>query len=313
MTKPTLSQVRAIANPLLSNMLVAFMNDDMDFAARAVAPVVPVSEQSGTYYTLPGKYQFKDQLERRAYGDTFARGGYELGKDTYATVQWGLEHAIPDELAASFQASASLQQIGLRWLANQSNIRKEKAFADDFMALTKWTTDNTNATDWDSTSTPVADILVAKSTVRGLTGVSPNAIIMGEIVYDALLTNDDIAGKLQYTMATTLATIQSMLASVIGLEIVAVSRAIHNVANLGQDADLDPIIDDDALVLRVDSGADMFSASSIKTFVWEPGGGQGRIKTYYADDRNASILQHQEQWDQKQISPDLGYFFSDIV
>lgn len=313
MTKPTLSQIRAIANPLLSNMLVAYMNDDMDFAARRVAPVVPVAEQSGTYYTLPGKFQFADQLERRAYGDTFARGGYEFGTDTYSTVQWGLEHAIPVEHQASFQASATLQQVGLRWLANQSNIRKEKQFADDFMALTKWTTDNTSATDWDSTGTPVADSLTARRTVRQLTGVSPNAIIMGEIVYDALLTNADIEGRIQYTETLTVRRVEELLAAVLGFEILAVSRAIQNTANLGQDASLSPIIDDDALVLRVEPGVDMFGASSIKTFVWQPGGGEGEINTYYANDRKSDILQHSEQWDQKQISADLGYFFSDIV
>lgn len=313
MTKPTLSNVRAIANPLLSNMLVAYMNDDADFAARQVAPVVAVSEQSGTYYTLPSKYQFADQLERRAYGDTFARGGYEFGSDTYATQQWGLEHPIPVELAASFQASTSLQQVGLRWLAGQSNIRKEAAFAADFMVSGVWTTTDTSATDWDSTGTPVADTLTAKRTVRSLTGVSPNAIVMGEIVYDALLTNADIEGRMQYTQTMTLETIERLLASILGFEILAVSRAIHNVANLGQDADLDPIIDDDALVLRVDPGADMFSASSIKTFTWAPGGGEGEVRVYFADDRKADILQHSEQWDQKQISADLGYLFSDIV
>lgn len=315
MAKPTTAQIRAIANPLLSEMLVAYMNDDADFAARQVAPTVPVSEQSGTYYTIPGKYQFADQLERRAYGDTFARAGYEFGKDTYATQQWGLEHPIPDEDAASFQARASLQQVALRWLAGQSNIRKENQFASDFMAASVWSSEDlNNVTDWDDASgAPVTDIQTAQRTVRQLTGEEPNAMICGEIVYHALLLNAEIEGKIQYTETMTRTTVQALLAPVLGLDTLAVSYALENTANLGQNASLSPIIDDDALVVVVRPGADMFTASAIKTFVWEPGGGEGMVRQYYSDERNAEILQHKEQWDQKLVSADLGYFFQDVV
>ena len=312
--KPTLKQLRPV-NPLLSNMLLAYMQDSSMFAARQIAVAVDVQEPSGTYFTLPPKYMLKSQLEPRAYGDTFARGGYEWGSDTYSTVQWGLEHEIPVEHEAASQTPVSLMEAGLRWLASQSNIRFEAEFAANYMKAGVWTTeDNNSATDWDDSSgTPITNIQSAKLAIRQLTGRDPNAMIMGDVVYTALLTNAQVSGALQYSTALTMTTRQQLLAQVLGLDTLAVSRAVQNVANLGQDADIDPIIDDDALLVIASPGTDMFGLSAIKNFTWEPGGGMGQVSTYYSDERRANVLQHIEQWDTKLISPDAGAIWLDIV
>lgn len=294
-------------------MLVAYMNDDMDFIARRMAPVVSVNEESGTYMTIPAGHWTADKLARRAYGDTYARGGYEFGSDTYKTLQWGLEHPVPDELEATNQAPMRLQQLGLQWLAQQSNIRKERAFAADFFASSVWTTDAT-PTDWDDASgVPITDCGTARRTIKQATGQNANAIGMGEIVYDALRVNAQVLARIQYTQTMTVETVEGLLAAVLGFQYLWVSRAIYNSANPGQTASLAPIIHDDALVCVVKPGADMFDASSMKTFAWAPGGGEGAANSYYDNGSDSTIVKHKEQWDQKLVSADLGYFFPDIV
>ena len=57
----------------------------------------------------------------------------------------------------------------------------------------------------------------------------------------------------------------------------------------------------------------MFSVTSLKTFTWAAGGGEGVAKSYYDDSRDSTILGHKEQWDQKLISADTGAFYTDIV
>lgn len=311
--RPTVANVRPIGNPLLTRMLVSYMNDDSAYIARQCAPVVPVEEESGTYITFPTKWWFSDKLQRRPYGDTFARSGFGTGTDTYKTIQWGLEKSVPDELEATSQIPMQLTQVALRWLANQSNIRKEIAFATDFFASSTWGTDGT-PTDWDDASgVPVTDSGTARRTIRQATGANANAIAMGEIVYDALKVNAQIAGRAQYTRTLTINEIESILAAVLGFEYLFVGRAVKNTANDGQTASLSPIIDDDALVFVLQPGADMFSVSSMKTFAWGAGGGEGTAKTYYDDGSNSTIAQHQEQWDQKLVAAATGYFFPDIV
>jgi len=105
----------------------------------------------------------------------------------------------------------------------------------------------------------------------------------------------------------------ALMASVLGLDYLLVSRAVYNTANVAQTDSISAIIDDDCLVCIVKPGADMMTVSSLKTFTWAPGGGQGEVTTYYSSESRANIVQHVEQWDQKLIASGGGYFFSDIV
>ena len=311
--RPTTADVRPVGNPLLSNMLIAYMNDDMDYVARRAAPVVPVAEESGTYTTFDKKHWFADKLERRAYGDRRARAGWTAGSDTYKTLQWALEHPIPDEQQATSQIPMRLEQVGLQWIAQQSNLRKEIAFAADFMTTGVWTT-NPTPTDWDDSSgVPITDARTYRRTIKQLTGKTANAITMGEIVFDALIVNAQVREQAKYTRTLIVAESEGLIAALLGFQYVFVSRAIYNTANIGQAASLAPVIDDVALIHIVEPGTDMMSVTSLKTFVWQPGGGEGSAKSYYDDGSDSTILAHKEQWDQKLISADTGVFFSDIV
>jgi hypothetical protein len=314
MALPTLNDVSAV-DPVLQNFLVGFAQGEDRFVALRAFPGVVVPEDSGTYYKFTQKYWFLDGLALRAPGETFARGGVGVETDTYKTLQWGKEYPVAEEVAAANQTGLSLQEAGVRWLAQQSFIRQERAFATDFMKTGVWgTDDNNSATDWDDANgLPITNCLTARRTVSQKTGYTPNSILMGEIVYDALLVNAQVLGAMQYTQTTTLATRQALLASVLGFDSLGVSRAIYNSANEAQTAVYAPIIDDDALVYYNNPGASLFDATAGKTFLWAPGGGAGSVRSYMEDQTNSMIIQHKEQWDQKLVASELGYFFADIV
>lgn len=314
MALPTLNDVSAV-DPVLQNILVGFAQAENRFVALNAFPGLSVAEESGTFYKFTPKYWFLDGLAPRAPGAPFARGGIGVETDTYKTLQWGKEFPIPDETEAANQAPMSLQMAGIRWLAQQSFIRKERAFAADFMKTGVWgTDDNNSATDWDDASgVPITNVQTADQTISTATGMNPNTMVCGKIVYDALLLNVQILGTMQYTNTLTIVTRQQLLAAVLGLESVLVSRASYNTANEGQAQSNSPIIDDDALVYYNNPTAGIFDATAGKTFVWNPGGGAGSVRTYTEDQTDSQIIKHKEQWDQKLIASALGYFFADIV
>lgn len=312
MALPTINDVQAV-DPVLQNMLVAYAQSETRFVALRAFPGVPVDKDSGTYMTFPKKYWFVDGLEERAPGTAYARGGFGTGSATYSTAQWGREYVLADEVEANRQFNYSLANAGVRWLAQQSFIRKERAFAADFMVASVWATDGT-PTDWDDASgVPVTDIRTASRTISQSTGQIPNTLLMGEIVYDALLVNAQIAGRLQYTTQMTIQGVEQLLASVLGIETILVSRATYNSANEGQAASMAAIIDDDALLYYNNPGAGEFDVTAGKTFVWNPGGGAGMQSQYRDNTIDANVIKHKEQWDQKVIASDLGYTFLDIV
>lgn len=315
MPLPTVNDVQAV-DPVLTNLLVGYMQADTRFAALRAFPAVPVGNDSGTYYSFTKKYWFLDDLEQRAPGTDFPTGNVGLSTSTYTTLQWAKAIPLAEEVRANSQVPMDLETAFVRNLAQRSLIRKERAFATDFMTTGVWGTDDNNSTtDWDdfSAGDPRNDILTAKRTISNATGVDANTIICGYIVHQALLLHPDILDILKYTQTATMATVEGALGAALGVDNYIVSKASFNSANEGQAMTAAAIIDDDALVCYVTPNPGIFEASAGYTFAWAPGGGTGMIRTYYDDARDADMIKHKEQWDQVAVATDVGYFFADVV
>ena len=315
MALPTVNDVQAV-DPVLTNLLLGYMQADTRFVASKVFKPIPGDKDSGTYYIFTKKYWFLDEMKRRAPGSQFARAGYGVETNTYTTVQWGLEHPIPDEARANSQVPMDLEEAGLRWLATQSNIRKERAWAADFMKASVWDNqDNDAATDWDdfSAGDPVNDILSGKKTVSDATGVDANALVLGLIVHNALINHPDVLDRVKYTTQATQGNLEAALAALLGVEQYLVGRASYNIANEGATFSGAAIIDDDALLCHVPPNPGILVPASGYSFYWQPGGGLGAADSYYEKSTKSTILQHSEQWDHVVVAADLGYLWLGIV
>lgn len=310
---PTINQVQ-VSEPILTGILTAYQQGAGRFVAARAFPAVPVDTDSGGFLKLTKRYWFRDGLQPRAPGDPFSRVDYGTESDTFKTLQWAADQAIPDEVRANSSLPLDLERAAVEHLGLLSMIRKERAFATDFMKTGVWGTDDTSATDWDDeASDPIANLIDAAGVISGATGLMPNTLIVGAIVDRALMKHPDVLDRLKYTQAATQNNIRGALAAMLGIENYLVSTAISDTANEGQTASYAPIIDDDALLLYVNPNSGWAGVSAGKTFYWQPGGGLGSIYRHRDGSRHADVIQHKEQWDQKVIAPELGYFFSDIV
>lgn len=310
---PTINQVQVI-EPVLTGILTAYQQNAARFIAGRVFPAVQVDTDSGSYLKLTKRYWFRDGLQPRAPGNPFSRVDYGTESATFKTMQWAADQAIPDEVRANSTLPLDLERAAVEHLGLLSMLRKEKAFADDFMKTGVWGTDDTTATDWDDeASDPIANLIDAAGVISAATGLMPNTLVVGAIVDRALMKHPDVLDRLKYTQAATQSNIRSALAAMLGIENYLVSTAIIDTANEGQTASYGAIIDDDALLLYVNPATGWGGVSAGKTFYWQPGGGPGSIYRYRDASRHADVIQHKEQWDQKLVAPELGYFFSDIV
>lgn len=319
MSLPTLNDVQAV-DPVLTNMLVGYMQADTRFVADRVFPGVSVDKDSGTYYVFTKKYWFRDEMQVRAPGTPFALGGFGVETATYSTLQYGLGKPIADEERANSQVPMDLEKAATMWLAQQILIRKERMWAADFMAASVWGgTDNNSVTDWDdyTSGDPVANIQAQKRVISANTGLTPNQAVMGEVVHDALALHPDIIDRIKYTTAATQMSIENALAAVFGLSSWVVGRASYTASNEATAAAsvvYSAIIDDDFLLLHNNPSAGLFGATAGKTFNWDPGGGMGVALPVKRDDDSLSdVLRVRFQIDQKVTASDLGYIWLDIV
>lgn len=313
MAQPSINQVQAV-DPVLTNMLIGYMQADNRFIANRVFPAVSVDKDSGTYYILTKKYWSLDDLKPRAPGAPFAQLGYGVETATYTTLQYAGAESIADETRANNQMPMELEAVSVRRLAQLSNIRKERAFAADFMKTSVWDNDDTTTTDWDdfTSGDPFNDVLTARRTISNNTGLDGNTLVVGYIVHQALSLHPDILDRMKYVQVAGQSAVEAALGALFDVNYL-VGKATYNSANEATTYSGAAIIDDDALVCHVNPGAGIFDATAGKTFVWEPGGGLGSIGTARDDLNDRDLVKHKEQWDQKATASDLGYFFSDVV
>jgi len=316
MPLPTLNDVQAV-DPVLTNMLLAYLQSEDRFVASRIFPEVQVEKDSGTYYIVTKKYFMSDTMLPRAPGDDFARSGFGVSSTTYATLQQALATPIADETRANSQIPMELETVAIEWLGLKNLIKKERAFSADFMATSVWETDDDNSTtDWDdfTSGDPVKDVKTAIRTISNSTGVKANTLTCGSIVDEALTNHPDILDRLKYTQAATAGNVANAMADVFGLMNYWPAIASYNSADEGQTFTAAAIIDDDALVTFVKPGPiGIMSVTAGKTFTWLPGGGTGIVDVAREDTKDSDLIKMKAQWDQKVVATDLGYFFSDVV
>lgn len=316
MSLPTVNDVGAIET-VLTNMLVGYQQADTRFVASRVFPALPTKFDSGTYYTFEKLYWFSDTMKTRAAGGMFARGDIGVSTGTFKTLQYALEFAIADETRANSQVPMDLETAAVRWLSQKSLIRKERAFAADFMKTSVWNggTDGSVTYKWSDydDSDPVADVLTGLRTISNATGTKPNTAVMGAIVQQRLLNHPDLIDRVKYVTQATLGNIDNALAAVFGIQNWFVSDASYNSADEPQTFTGTAIIDDDILLCYVTPTPGIFEASSGYTMAWGGGGGTGTIYNVRDDKVHADLIQIKEQWDQVAVASDLGYIILDVV
>jgi hypothetical protein len=315
MALPTVNDVQAV-DPVLTNMLIGYQQAADRFVASRVFPAVPTDKDSGTYYIFTKKYWFLDELEQRAPGTEFARIAFGVSTDTYATLQWAADYAIADEVRANSQIPMDLETAGVQFLAQRSMIRKEVQFAADFMKTTVWGTDDDDSTtDWDDyqSGDPVTDVETAVRTIGNNTGMTANTLVMGNIVWAALINHPDILDRFKYTQGITQSSIAAALAPALGVGQILVSQATYANINEAGTFSATNIIDDDCLVCYVNPSPGIFNATAGLTFAWAGGGGTGTMYSYRDDTTHSDVIQHKEEWDQKAVATDVGYFYGGVV
>lgn len=314
MTMPTINDIQAV-DPVLTNMLVAFLQDSANFVAQRVFPQIPVVTDSGTYYEIDQKNTMLDQMKARAPGAQYALGGFAVSTSTYATKQWALGVPIADEIRANSQLPGDLETLAVEFLGQESLIRKERAWATDFMVINVWGTDGSVSNKWSdyAASDPVADFGTARRTISQAVGRMANTAVVGELVRDRLVNHPDLIDRVKYTEMATFAGVEQALAAILKLDSFLVASAIYNSANEGQTGSYSAIVDDDCLIMHVAPRPGLMVPSAGYTFTWAPGGGNGTIMRNRSDETDSDLVKIKEQWDQKVISAGCGYFFADCT
>ncbi len=318
MPQPTSSDVHIDA--ILTNISVAYIQEQANFIANRVFPMVPVEKQSDKFFKYTKGDWFRDEAQLRAPATESAGSGYGLSTDNYSTSVYAFHKDVDDQVRANSDNPLNPDRDATTFVTQRMLLRQEIDWSSTYFTTGVWATDKTGGSDftvWSNytSSDPIEDIEAGKSTMLTNTGFMPNTLVLGYDVFRQLRHHPDVVDRIKYTSSEVPA--EGILARLFGIDRVLVTRAIKNSGAEGAADSFAQVHGKNAALYYVAPSPGLLTPSAGYQFAWRgvsDGMGQNiGITRFRMPELRADRIEAQMAWDYKVVSTDLGYFFSGCV
>lgn len=311
----------------LTNMSVAYMQDESNYIADKVFPIVPVKRQSDLYYIYNTGDFLRDEAQVRGRIAESAGGDYDLATDVYYCKKHAFHKDVAPEDRVNYDEPLDADKDAQIFVSQKMLIRREMEWASKFFKAGVWnrevsgvstTPSDGQAIYWNlETSDPINDITQEGIRMASLTGYKPNTLVLSPYVFNALKNHFDILDRIKYTETGIVTT--SLLASLFEVQNVYVAWAVVNTGQKGAADNIGFIMGKNALLCYANPNPSLRSASAGYIFTWTGLMGAGaygnRIVRIPMDLLGLGVerIEGEIAFDAKKVGDDLGVFFKDIV
>jgi hypothetical protein len=311
----------------LTNLSVAYMQSADNFIADKVFPKVPVQKQSDRYFAYLKEDWFRDEARERAAGSESAGGDYEIDNTpSYFCKKYAYHKDVTEDDRVNSDSPLAPDQDASDFVSQKLLLRRELAWATSYFKAGVWgneltggaSNDATHLVKWStSTSTPVVDVDEAKTTIGSTTGYTPNIMVVGPYVFDALKNHPEILDRIKYTQRGIVTT--DLLAMLFGVDQFLVAKAVINTASKGAVANTNYLFGSHALLAYAPPRPALKTPSAGYIFTWTGLMGAGsygnRIVRLPMDQLGLGTerIEGEMAFDMKVVGTDLGFFFNTIV
>lgn len=311
----------------LTNMSVAYMQDESAYIADKVFPIVPVKRQSDVFYIYNTGDFLRDEAQVRGRTAESAGGDYDLETDVYHCKKHAFHKDVAPEDRINYDEPLDADKDAQIYVTQKMLIRREMEWASKFFKAGVWTREITGvaatpaagqAIFWNlDTSNPIGDVTNEGIRMAGLTGMKPNTLVLSPYVFNALKNHFDVLDRIKYTETGIVTT--ALLASLFEVQNVYVAWAVVNSGKKGATDDIGFIMGKNALLCYSNPTPSLRSASAGYIFAWtglEGAGAYGnRIVRLPMDLLGLGVerIEGEIAFDAKKIGDDLGVFFRNIV
>ncbi len=334
---PILSPSQVHIDRPLTNLTLAYVQDQENFIADRVFPLVGVSKQSDKYYEFSrANMNRTGDVKKLAPRTEVERIGLELSNDSYFADVYGIGMDFSEQDLANEDENLNIRIQGAQTLVNRMMIHREEQFATNFFSTQVWDTEVTGVSSnptgsqvlqWnDASANPIVNVTTAMRTVQLKSGgFKPNTLVVGKEVRDELINHPDILARLNggATVTNTALVTDAKLAEIFGVERFLVMEAVKNTEVEGSSTEETNafIGGKNALLAYTPASAGLQTPASGLTFAWNsiPGANNlGVTVESFSDDalKRLQIAEHIQvkmSYQMKVVGSELGYFFKDIV
>jgi hypothetical protein len=286
------------------------------FIGGRIAPELSVAKLTDAYYVY-------DTAHLRTGDESAYKGGAQVNRiswteseDSYKIKAYALEVGIPTEQIKNADPLVDPERRRTKFLVGRMRLEAEKRVATAFFNVSNFT--NTSALAaadrWNkSTSDPFGQVADGVASVRAAIGVNARTLVMGDVVWKALVKHPDVIGRLQPTVRGGVAT-KEMLATMFDVDEILVGSAIYDAAAEGATTDVTDIWGKYLAVAYIEqaNNTDDGVITPLREFVWnqEPRFG---VTTYDEPETRSRVVQCVEYSALKVISVGSTYLYSTVV
>lgn len=319
MPNPTRGDVHV--NMPLTQISIAYIQNQLNFIADKVFPNIPVNKQSDRYFVYTKDDWHRSESQMRAPATESAGGGFRIDNTpTYFANVYAIHKDVDDQIRANADAPINMDRDATEYVTQQLLIKREEVWAANYFTTGIWTTQKqgtTHYTKWDAAnSTPVEDITTQGITIGQLTGFKPNTLVLSPFVFNALKNNADVLDRIKYTQKGVVTT--DILANLFEVDRVLIAMGIKNTAAEGATATNDFIVSNKAALLcYANPRPSILTPSAGYTFSWTGLVGAGvagtHIKRFRMEELESDRVEGESAFDLKLVSADLGCYFYDAI
>ncbi len=311
----------------LSNLTLAYVQEQSNFIADKVFPTVGVQSQSDKYYEYDrANMNRTGDVKKLAPRTEVNRIGMSISNSSYYADVYGLGMDFDEQTLANEDSMLEIRAAGAETLTNRLLIDREERFASTFFNAGVWTTDVTPSNLWSdyTNSTPISDVTTGRRTMQLKSGgFKPNTMVVGKEVRDILINHPDILARLNggATVANTALITDAKLAEIFEVENFYVMEAVKNSSVEGVAESNAFIGGKNALLVHTPRSSGLMTPAAGLTFAWNniPSvNNLGVTVESFSDDalkrqQVAEHIQVKMAYDMKVVGADLGYFFAAVV
>ncbi len=330
MAQPTQGDVHVQA--ALTQISVAYLQDESVYIADKVFPVVPVQHQADKYFVFSKDDLFRDEAQQRADAAESAGGGFNLSTAGYSASVWAFHKDVGDQVRRNSDPAVDIDVMTTKKVMQTMLIRRDRFFMTKYFTSGVWGTDATGTAggqpgtttppfwDDDANGDPFSDVAFAQTTILQNTGFMPNILLLSWNVYQALRKQPLIVDRIKYTTPTFAGTITpQLLAQAFAVDRVVVSKAVYNSAGENLAAVMSFVASKSALLVYSPAQPGLMIPASGYTFGWQAFTGLNslgvRVAQIPMNWLGLGTIRNEAEmaWDMQIVGKDLGFMFNSIT
>ena len=323
----------------LTNLSVAFMQQERSFVASRVFSEVPVEHRSDKYYVYDFGSLARDGMRDRAPATESASVTYEREEKSFLVGRRAAHIDVSDDEIANQDEALDAEQDSAMKLGQLALINRERRFANAYFKAAPWTfaadgaaarsgsydptgSANNDLVHWNKdTASVVADVREAKRLMQLRTGLRPNVMVFGREAFDGVIEQKLVRERFGVGLDSRapMYVTEAMLAQLLELDEVMVMDGVVNTANVGADDSFSFIGGKHALLAYRPPRPGIRVPAAGYVFAWrgilrnQALFSDTELTSWYMQELKATRHEIETANDMHVISADCGFFFNDIV